>query len=81
LEYLSIKQSQYHGWELEPLAPNRGFEQGKCVTEVQDKIMGGSQNVWLPPKILRRAKEINRSRTKLSYLGVKYLHFLRCLKK
>ena len=69
------------GWEPERLASTKDFDQGKCDTEVEEKILGGSQDVWLPPKILRRANEIHRSRTKLSYLGVKYLHFLRCLKK
>ena len=42
---------QNNGWEPERLAPTKDFEQGKCDTEVQDKILGGSQNVWLPPKI------------------------------
>ena len=41
------------------MAPTKDFEQGKYDKEVQDKILGGSQDLWLPPKFLRRANEIH----------------------
>ena len=54
-----MKPSQYLEWKPEHLAPNKDFLQGKCDKEVQDKILGGSQDLWLPQKILRRANKIH----------------------
>ena len=45
-----MKPSQYRERKPEHMAPTKDFEQGKYDKEVQDKILGGSQDLWLPPK-------------------------------